>query len=240
MQAAIAHFPTFGVTRIDAVLLTHAHADACFGMDDLRALSAALPVGQALSVYLRQVDLDVMKGPFGYLMPTATHNRFVASLEWLVFDPSLPLNILGLEIIPLEVEHGAGYTSLGYAFDSVVYISDLNRIYDKTRDILQTRYKWGSLPSSASEAEVKTYQEDPRIPMQVFIVDALYPDEPYPSHYSLTQAIEEAKIWRPGWTLTVGMAHQLNHQKVNEKLQDHLTSDNLRVEMAFDGQILRI
>lgn len=240
MQSAIAHFPTFGVTRLDAVLLTHAHADACFGMDDLRALTGGMQTGHSLPIYLRQVDLDVMKGPFGYLMPEADHTRYVASLSFHVFDPSTPLTILGLTFIPLEVEHGAGYVSLGYAFKSVVYISDLNKIYDHTRELMRNTFKPGVLPLDASQAERDAHNADTRRPMDIFVIDALFPEEPYPSHYSLVQAVEEAKIWRPAYTLTVGMAHQLNHQRDNEKLKELLSSDGLRMELAFDGQCLRL
>lgn len=240
MQAAIEHFPTHGIKRVDAVVLTHSHADACFGMDDLRALCTVLPRGHALPVYLRQADLDVMQGPFGYLMPQAQHERYVAKLDFRVFEPSQPLSIQGLTLIPLEVEHGAGYTSLGYAFGNVVYISDLNRIYEHTRELLMTRYKHASLPQNATEDERLQWNEDTRMPMGTLVIDALYPEEPYPSHYSLLQAVDEAKIWRPAQTLTVGMAHQLNHHSDNKKLASLIESENLRVALAYDGQLIRI
>lgn len=240
MQAAIEQFPKHGIPRVDAVLLTHSHADACFGMDDLRALSAALPKGDALPVYLRGVDLDVMKGPFGYLMPSAGHTRFVATLDFRVFSPSEPFDILGLTFVPLEVEHGPNYPSLGYAFGNTVYISDMNRIYDHTRDLLQARYKFGSLPNATSEEEQAKHNADPRRPLELFIIDVLFPVDPYPSHLSLPQALDEVKLYRPAQALTVGMAHQLHHERSNEELKTLVASDNLHVELAFDGQILPI
>lgn len=240
MQSAIARFPDHGITKVDAVVLTHGHADACFGMDDLRALSGALPKGQSIPVYLREMDFAVIKNVFAYLLPDAGHTRYVAALDFRVFDPTVPLVIDGLELIPLEVEHGAGYKSLGYAFGDVVYISDLNRVYDHTTELLKKRYKFGVLPPQTTPEQVAEHEQDHRIPMRTFIIDALFPEEPYPSHYSLKQAIDEARIWRPALTLTVGMAHQMNHHKDNERLKSYIDTDNLVIELAFDGQKLKV
>ena len=42
-EGAIALLPGLGVSSIDALLLTHAHADAMLGLDDLRDLQARRP-----------------------------------------------------------------------------------------------------------------------------------------------------------------------------------------------------
>lgn len=39
-QAALQTLPKYGVSNIDALLITHGHADAMLGMDDLRDLQA--------------------------------------------------------------------------------------------------------------------------------------------------------------------------------------------------------
>ena len=45
-QAALQTLPKFGVSNIDALLITHGHADAMLGMDDLRDLQAAQTWGK--------------------------------------------------------------------------------------------------------------------------------------------------------------------------------------------------
>jgi len=41
-EASLEHFPRHGLRTIDALLLTHGHADACFGLDDLRMWTIGL------------------------------------------------------------------------------------------------------------------------------------------------------------------------------------------------------
>ena len=56
-------FPQLKVSGIDALLLTHAHADAYLGLDDLRDISPK----STLPIYLTQSTYDIIENAFPYL-----------------------------------------------------------------------------------------------------------------------------------------------------------------------------
>jgi hypothetical protein len=71
-EAAVRWFPTHGIRRIDGVLLTHEHADASLGLDDLRSLQMKSALGTASSVIPVFADLRSLKkirAAFPYLFP---------------------------------------------------------------------------------------------------------------------------------------------------------------------------
>ena len=54
-----------GIKKIDAVLLTHGHADAILGLDDLRSWSA---FHGKIPVYLNKECMDVVSRTFPYIL----------------------------------------------------------------------------------------------------------------------------------------------------------------------------
>src|SRR5258705_2017445 len=60
-QQALKH----DITRIDAVLFTHAHADHILGLDDLRSFNALQ--GSPIPCYASRESLDVIRRQFSYV-----------------------------------------------------------------------------------------------------------------------------------------------------------------------------
>lgn len=69
--SAMEWFPQHRIRFIDALVLTHRHNDACYGIDDLRDWTR-MKGADLLDVYLRKEDLEYMSGPFPYLVDTST------------------------------------------------------------------------------------------------------------------------------------------------------------------------
>ena len=134
--AALRWFRKFGVKGIDALLLTHGHADAVGGIDDLRDLQVVVPridgkghvvsfaIENALPIYLNQDTFDTCKGAYPYLVPELRRRddvpRRVASLHWRVIDNATPFAVRGkgqaVQVTPIPVLHGGQYVCLGFAF----------------------------------------------------------------------------------------------------------------------------
>mmetsp|Transcript_66729 Transcript_66729/g.134505 ORF Transcript_66729/g.134505 Transcript_66729/m.134505 type:complete len:460 (+) Transcript_66729:189-1568(+) len=85
-EAAQRWFPVYAHGGLDAVLLTHEHADAILGIDDLRGVQRARP----LPVFTSRQCFERIEGVFPYLLPASKEGRdprlFVAALEWRVLE----------------------------------------------------------------------------------------------------------------------------------------------------------
>ncbi|CAN4086953.1 unnamed protein product [Withania somnifera] len=124
-HSALRWFPAYGIRTVDAVVITHSHADAIGGMDDLRD-------------WTNNVQLSVMKKTHYYLVDKSgvIPGAAVSELQFK-FIKEDPLIVHDLEIIPLPVWHGSGYRSLGFRFGNTCYISDVSDIPEETYPLLQ-------------------------------------------------------------------------------------------------------
>jgi phosphoribosyl 1,2-cyclic phosphodiesterase len=221
-EAAIRWFPRNSVESVDAVLLSHGHADAIFGLDDLRGVQDRT-IMTPIPIFLSSECMEVITKTLGYLIPKPASDdsptRTVASLKWNVIEPYVPLNVLGLNIIPIPVMHGEDMTSLGFIFgekDRIVYISDISRI----------------LPESLHLIKQKE--------VSILIVDALFLRRTYFSHFNLPQALEFCRLIGAAKTLFVGMSSEFDHEEVNMELKSLFTSEGLDVQLSCDGQVIDV
>ncbi|KAH0460080.1 hypothetical protein IEQ34_010743 [Dendrobium chrysotoxum] len=68
-HSALTWFPIFGLRNIDAVIITHSHADAIGGLDDLRDWTNN--VQPFIPIYVAKHDFEVMKMTHYYLVDTS-------------------------------------------------------------------------------------------------------------------------------------------------------------------------
>jgi phosphoribosyl 1,2-cyclic phosphate phosphodiesterase len=113
-----------GVARLDAVLLTHAHADHLHGIDDIRIINRL--IGKALPFYASPEALEEVKRRFGYTLlpvPDRPLNR-----PALVGEPiSGPFTAAGISILPFVQDHGF-MMSLGFRIGRVAYSTDVTAL----------------------------------------------------------------------------------------------------------------
>jgi phosphoribosyl 1,2-cyclic phosphodiesterase len=103
-EGALAWFPRYGVNSIDAVILTHGHADAMLGLDDLRPFTRLVPEGGSIRVYLTERTLEVVKGAFPYIVDAslATGSGEIPRLVFeTIKDPYAPFTVEGMTVQPI-------------------------------------------------------------------------------------------------------------------------------------------
>lgn len=120
----------YGITRVDAVLFTHAHADHIFGMDDLRRFNQNSD--HALPCYADRETAESIKSVFGYSM---NHNMGGALplIEVIEIDGSFDID--GVHVVPIPLEHG-WRKSTGYRIGRFAYLTDCDGVPETSVDML--------------------------------------------------------------------------------------------------------
>lgn len=124
-----------GIRRLDAVLITHAHADHCHGIDDLRGLVQAM--GRRLPVHADPATLAVLKHRFGYIFEG--RGGYPAICDGV--EVSGPFAVGPIPVIPIPQIHG-DITSYGFRFGSLAYSTDLNDLTDEAFALLEDVELW--------------------------------------------------------------------------------------------------
>jgi phosphoribosyl 1,2-cyclic phosphate phosphodiesterase len=112
------------VTRLDAVIWTHEHADQVHGIDDVRPL--ALHQG-AIDGWADERTMEVLLRRFGYCFSTEA-----AGLYNPIYKPRLidgPFRIGPVQVRPFYQDHGT-IPSLGFRFGPIAYANDVVRLDD--------------------------------------------------------------------------------------------------------------
>jgi phosphoribosyl 1,2-cyclic phosphate phosphodiesterase len=123
---------TFGVRRVDAVLITHTHADHIFGMDELRRFNDLM--GCFIPVYGDPSALADIRRIFEYVFVPTQEGGGKPRIK---LEP-VPdrFELCGLDVQAIPVYHGA-LPILAYRFNDCAYVTDVNRIPEPSMERLR-------------------------------------------------------------------------------------------------------
>jgi phosphoribosyl 1,2-cyclic phosphate phosphodiesterase len=119
------------VERLDAVLLTHAHADHIMGLDDIRPFN--LKQKAALPVYASAETLAVIRRVFSYIFEEAPPMSSVPLVD--LHEIASTFDLFGARIQPIPLAHGP-MTVLGFRLGDFAYLTDFSAIPDESMAML--------------------------------------------------------------------------------------------------------
>ncbi len=180
-----------GVKRVDAVLLTHDHADQIHGLDDVRAFF--LHQGAPIPVHTDEGTSGSLMSRFGYafqsdaLYPAICRHELIPphGQAWTVEGPSG-----AVPVTTFDQDHGS-VRSVGYRFGAVAYSSDVVDLDEQAFTALEG--------------------------LDVWIVDALR-WRPHPTHAHVDLALEWIARVKPRRAILTNMHIDLDYAALAAQL----------------------
>jgi phosphoribosyl 1,2-cyclic phosphate phosphodiesterase len=195
-----------GVTSLDAILLTHRHADHTHGIDDLRPL--VIKAKRRMDLYMDAATSEVIRYRFGYIFDTPPNSFYPPILDEKRLIGGTACRIGGaggaIEFLPFELEHG-DIDALGFRFGNIAYSPDLKAIPEASRGFLEDLDLW--------------------------IVDALR-YMPHPSHFCLAESLDWIAKLRPRRAILTNLHGDLDFERLRHELPAHVEPafDGMRIE----------
>ncbi len=180
------------VSHLDAILLTHPHADHIHGIDDVRPL--VIQAKQRIDLYMDAETSGVVRDHFAYIFETPQGSYYPPLLTEKRLYPGKLCIVKGaggaIEAMPFRLDHGE-IPSLGFRFGNVAYSPDLNGIPTESRQALEGLDLW--------------------------IVDALR-YTPHPSHFSLPETLEWIERVKPKRAILTNLHTDLDFARLQGEL----------------------
>jgi phosphoribosyl 1,2-cyclic phosphate phosphodiesterase len=124
---------THGLTRLDAILFTHSHADHVMGLDEVRRFN--MMQRAAIPAYADERTAQDLRRTFDYIFnPPAEAGGGIPQIQLQTIDG--PFAFDRLSITPVPVFHG-NRPILGFRFGSFAYVTDCNAIPESSFPLLE-------------------------------------------------------------------------------------------------------
>ena len=124
---------THRITRVDAVVFTHGHADHILGIDDLRRYNYLMSA--PMKLFGDALTLDEITRMFGYAFDSRTpKGGGIPQLE--LIEVAGPFEVGSLRIVPVPIWHGER-PILGLRVGRFAYLTDCSGIPDSSWPLLE-------------------------------------------------------------------------------------------------------
>ena len=121
-----------GIPHIDAVLLTHTHADHIHGIDDLRGFHFLHR--RIIPCYGSTETMNNITTSFAYIFDGLRSEGYSPLMK--PFTVEAAFELFGCSIVPVPIKHGS-FNATGYRFENAAYLTDCSAIPESSMALLQ-------------------------------------------------------------------------------------------------------
>lgn len=183
----------YKITEVEAILITHTHADHVFGLDEMRCYNQRYQ--KTIPLYCEASCEREIKQTFRYMYTELLQlGGGVSQFTNKIIQPGESFEISGLKVIPIRIKHGI-LPIVGYRIGDIAYLTDCSEIPEDSYQYLQN--------------------------LDVLVLSALR-DRKHPTHFSLKEAVAEAEKIGAKRTYFTHIAHNLEHQATNTSLPKNI------------------
>jgi phosphoribosyl 1,2-cyclic phosphate phosphodiesterase len=177
------------IPKLDAVLITHCHADHIGGIPDIRSYTARRE--KPLDFYGSSESMAGIRNSFPYIFdPNAFWGGGIPRIALTATDE--PLELFGKNVTPLPVEHGGLSGCFGFKIGAVAYIPDLKSLRFPAQRMLAG--------------------------LDLLIINCLRETKEHSSHLILEQSMMLAREIKPRRCCFIHMSHDIHYQIDGTKL----------------------
>jgi len=186
------------IERLDAILLTHGHADHILGFDDIRPYN--FRQNSALPVYGNVETFEILRRAFAYVFDGRPVYSTVPSVTLHEVDGEFPL--MGVEFVPVPLQHG-DLEVLGYRFGRGAYLTDFGSLPDSSLALLDDLDVL--IIDALRDVPHPTHQT---VDQALALIERLKPKQAWFTHiaHDLPHAETNERLRKLGWK-NVGLAY---------------------------------
>ena len=190
------------VQRLDAVMLTHSHADHILGLDDVRPFN--FHQSGAIPLYGSADTLAAVRRVFPYIFSLQSFESSRPKIEIRELDDT-PFQLFGVTITPIKLQHGKHFVVQGFRFDNAAYLTDHSEIPEESLKKLRG--------------------------LDVLFLDALR-YKPHPTHSTVDRSLQHVEQLEPRVAYLTHICHDLAHERAESMLPPNvrLAYDGLEID----------